>query len=58
VEKTKDGYLKMLIRYIMQGEEHSDKTLNDVMKVIGSIKQIADIFKISKMSVTVQKKEN
>ena len=58
MEKTKEGYLNMLRRYIMQGEEEDgDKMISEVMKMIGAIRQIADIFKTSKMSFTFHQKE-
>ena len=58
MEKTKEGYLNMLRRYIMQGEEDDgDKMISEVMKMIGAIRQIADIFKTSKMSFTFNQKE-
>ena len=57
MEKTKEGYLNMLRRYIMQGEEDGDKMIVEVMKMIGAIRQIADIFKTSKMSFTFHQKE-
>ena len=45
MDRFKEGYLTMLRRYIMQGEEDGDKQFSEVMKMIHTIKQIADIFR-------------
>ena len=53
----RDIYLKMLSRYIMQGEEQGDTKLGEVMSMIGTIMQLGDIFRTSNMSVMFKKKE-
>jgi hypothetical protein len=53
----RDIYLKMLSRYIMQGEVEGDTKLSEVMSMIVTIKQMGDIFRTSNMSVMFKKKE-